>query len=207
MCGLIGDTITYNAPQSSDIADCYAKGEVTASILNVGGLSGTNWGNLSNCFADCTVLGNNSVGGLVGLNYGAITQCFAAGAVAAANCRRMAGVNNRCGGLSEFLFSGKMSWQHRWPAWWEPIMTPSHTVTRRRCGRNNNSRRTGRRTCGGAAFNACFWDIQSADVRRFGSPIDRAAYRDRHKHKLMQTLRVHGGRMGFCRGMGDLRGN
>jgi hypothetical protein len=165
--GLIGDTITYNAPQSSDIADCYAKGEVTASILNVGGLSGTNWGNLSNCFADCTVLGNNSVGGLVGLNYGAITQCFAAGAVSGSeNVGGLAGVNNRMGGIILNSFStGNVSGSTRIGGL---VGTNYDTITN--CYAAGDVEGIiivgglAGELWGGAAFNACFWDIQSSGL-------------------------------------------
>ena len=59
-------------------------GAEDASILGkyyVGGLVGSNGGNITNCYSSGSVGGRGYVGGLVGLNYGAISNCYSTGSV------------------------------------------------------------------------------------------------------------------------------
>jgi hypothetical protein len=46
-----------------------------------GGLVGTNWGNITNCYSTGSVSGTSYVGGLVGINLGSITNCYSTGSV------------------------------------------------------------------------------------------------------------------------------
>ncbi len=84
--------ITVNAHQQigglvgsnyGTITDCYTSGSVTCSDSAGGGLVGYSWdGAISRCFSTCTVTGPGSIGGLVGGSFrGTVDNCYAAGAV------------------------------------------------------------------------------------------------------------------------------
>lgn len=64
------------------ISNCYATCSVSGDE-KVGGLVGTNYGTISNCYANGSVYGNYLVGGLVGRNTSdsTISNCYAVGAV------------------------------------------------------------------------------------------------------------------------------
>jgi hypothetical protein len=50
----------------ADVANCYSTGAVSSNELGVGGLAGGNWGTVTNCYSTGLVTGRESVGGLVG---------------------------------------------------------------------------------------------------------------------------------------------
>ncbi len=63
------------------ITNCYATGSVSGKMW-VGGLVGTTGGTITNCYATGTVSGDEWVGGLVGENYyGTIINCYSLGGV------------------------------------------------------------------------------------------------------------------------------
>jgi len=68
--GLVGQT-RYRNPIIRSFSDCIVTGEVT-----VGGLVGSNSGEISNCYAKGNVNGIEDVAGLVGLNYETIMFCY-----------------------------------------------------------------------------------------------------------------------------------
>ena len=59
----------------------YANGNIQRGWNNLGGLVGTNEGEIINCYATGNVRGNQMVGGFIGGNIGAITNCYAIGVV------------------------------------------------------------------------------------------------------------------------------
>ncbi|MBA7635142.1 hypothetical protein ES703_42743 [subsurface metagenome] len=75
--GFVGDT-----GGNSDISDCYARGDVTASYLpdpNMGGFTSSNSGTIDNSYSTglLTGIGDGSLaGGFCGQNTGTITDCF-----------------------------------------------------------------------------------------------------------------------------------
>ena len=67
------------------INNCYAKGAgVSATGWGVGGLVGTNWGTITNCYSTGSVSGTADVGGLVGQNFNTITDCYSTASVSGA---------------------------------------------------------------------------------------------------------------------------
>lgn len=60
------------------ISNSYFSGNVTGDAL-VGGLVGTNFGNVNNCYAICNVTGRYYVGGLIGANMGTVSKCYSTG--------------------------------------------------------------------------------------------------------------------------------
>jgi len=75
--GLVGQNI------NGQINNCSFQGSVTNRYYAAGGLVGINRpdSNITNCFSNCYVEGRNRIGGLVGSNYGYISNCFATGDV------------------------------------------------------------------------------------------------------------------------------
>lgn len=68
--GLVGES-------SGTLEDSYATGRVTATGDNVGGLVGSG-STITNCYAACSVTGENNVGGLAG-SAGDVENCYAVG--------------------------------------------------------------------------------------------------------------------------------
>jgi hypothetical protein len=62
------------------ITNCYSTGSVTGDYY-VGGLVGINSDTITNCYATGSVSGEFYVSGLVGQNYGTITNCYSTGSV------------------------------------------------------------------------------------------------------------------------------
>ncbi len=78
--GNVGGLVAYNYLGS--VSNCYSTGSVAGLASNTGGLIGWNdRGNVLNCFSTCTVAGDEEVGGLVGSNWGFVSNCYGAGAV------------------------------------------------------------------------------------------------------------------------------
>jgi len=75
------------------ITDCYVEGGSVSGGDYVGGLVGSvgsreeynDAGTMTNCHANCSVLGVQWVGGLVGCNYGTISNCYSEGSVSGDN--------------------------------------------------------------------------------------------------------------------------
>ena len=63
-----------------EIIQCYSTGEISGRIF-VGGLCGYMYGTMRNCFSTCTVTGREKVGGLCGMNSKMVQDCYATGAV------------------------------------------------------------------------------------------------------------------------------
>ena len=65
------------------IIRCSSTGSVLAGPLkHIGGLVGRNYGDIAQCFSDCTISGEGlAVGGLVGRNDGTISDCYCGGIV------------------------------------------------------------------------------------------------------------------------------
>jgi hypothetical protein len=62
------------------ILNCYSTGTVRGYWI--GGLCGENFGNIIDCYSKCEISGDNGTGGLCGQNsYGHITRCYAKGKV------------------------------------------------------------------------------------------------------------------------------
>ena len=62
-------------------------GVINSSIsggYSVGGVCGSNYGTIENCYSTGAVSGSSGVGGVCGDNYGTITDCYSTGAVSAA---------------------------------------------------------------------------------------------------------------------------
>ena len=70
----VGGLIGYNN-DGSVISNCYSTGDVNGDVY-VGGLVGTNSGNVSNCYSTSDVNGVEDVGGLVGSSFGYVRGCF-----------------------------------------------------------------------------------------------------------------------------------
>jgi len=66
---------------SGTIMNCYAEGGSVAGDERIGGLVGSNFGNLKDCSSTCSVSGNEQIGGLVGYNTEEITNCYACGEI------------------------------------------------------------------------------------------------------------------------------
>jgi len=88
--GLVGYAGKYGySIITSFILNCYATGYISinsefdpALASYVGGLVGTNYGAISNCYSKGSVMGTGSVGGLVGDNYkGSISHCYTTGKI------------------------------------------------------------------------------------------------------------------------------
>jgi hypothetical protein len=63
------------------ITNCYVlRGSVSANLV-VGGLVGSNYGTITNCYSTGSVSGNDHVGGLVGYNEGTISNCYSPASV------------------------------------------------------------------------------------------------------------------------------
>lgn len=74
--GLVGDNTHF-----SSITDCYVTGSVKGTADDVGGLVGTNSGNIDRCCSTAAISGRESVGGLVGTNFLSITNSYSNGMV------------------------------------------------------------------------------------------------------------------------------
>jgi hypothetical protein len=90
-------------------------GVVNAYVVGewcVGGLTGINWGTLSNSYADGTISGSDQVGGLVGGNGGTVTNSYSTGIVS--GDRHVGGLVGACNGpLSNSHFTGSVSGESR----------------------------------------------------------------------------------------------
>ncbi|MEN6425562.1 MAG: GLUG motif-containing protein [Phycisphaerales bacterium] len=73
--GLVG------ANTGGSVIQCYSTAAVTGTIYSTGGLTGSSWGTITQCYAMGTVSGGSHVGGLVGHNMGPLTYCYSTGAV------------------------------------------------------------------------------------------------------------------------------
>lgn len=77
----VGGLVALNS-LSNFISNCWVTGTIkqtSTSKLYCGGLVGRNYGNVDNCYSDCTVLGGDSVGGFSGvINYAnsIIKNCY-----------------------------------------------------------------------------------------------------------------------------------
>ncbi len=74
----LGDYIAalVGANYGGNITNCYSNGDVAGNNF-VGGLVGQNYnGRISNCYSRGNVIGNYFIGGLIGTNLGAITNCY-----------------------------------------------------------------------------------------------------------------------------------
>lgn len=78
----VGGLLGYNT-NTGILANSYSTSSVTGSDNNTGGLVGYNAGNVSDTYANSTVIGNNIVGGLIGSNAGTgvVTDSFSTGSV------------------------------------------------------------------------------------------------------------------------------
>jgi len=74
--GLVGSNDLGGSIATSDSA-----GSVSATGSGVGGLVGSNWGNVTQCYSTGAVSSESNVGGLVGQNSGTVEQCCNRGAV------------------------------------------------------------------------------------------------------------------------------
>ena len=82
----------FGATNSSAVVDNLALTKVNISGRNYsGGLMGTNYGVVSNCYSSGSVSGTHAVGGIVGYNYGTVMYCHS-------NCA-VTGTGNYTGGL------------------------------------------------------------------------------------------------------------
>ncbi|WP_161599039.1 GLUG motif-containing protein [Aidingimonas lacisalsi] len=84
----VGGLVGFNA--GGNIANTYATTDVTGAGNEIGGLVGTNYGQISGAYASGSVKTTNTsdgdkVGGLVGMNHDAITDAYATGSVAGVN--------------------------------------------------------------------------------------------------------------------------
>ncbi|MEO1853798.1 GLUG motif-containing protein [Chromohalobacter sp.] len=84
----VGGLIGFNA--GGRIANAYAMTDVTGAGNEIGGLVGTNYGQISGAHASGSVTATNTsdgdkVGGLVGMNHDAITDAYATGSVTGIN--------------------------------------------------------------------------------------------------------------------------
>ncbi|RPJ37840.1 MAG: hypothetical protein EHM35_05880, partial [Planctomycetaceae bacterium] len=86
--GLIN--VNINAPQSTSVGalagfsaraieGCYVDGGTVSGRKEVGGLVGTSYASMSQCYAACNVSGNEKVGGLLGWHaeHQTVSQCYA----------------------------------------------------------------------------------------------------------------------------------
>jgi hypothetical protein len=109
--GHVGGLVGY-ADAGTRIENCYAMHSFRREIdsvegpVNVGGLVGTSYGLISNCFVHHGVAGYEYSGGLVGYNLGAMIDCHAVVCVWGHNCvGRVAGCNE--GTISSCSYSYK----------------------------------------------------------------------------------------------------
>jgi hypothetical protein len=73
----VGGLIGYNV--DATVSNCYVTGSVNGALNYIGGLIGSNGGNVKNCNASGTVSGKTTVGGLIGYNYDytrSVQNCF-----------------------------------------------------------------------------------------------------------------------------------
>jgi hypothetical protein len=77
---LIGGLVGNN---DGTVSNSYASGTVVGITFSIGGLVGNNGhGTVINCYANCSVTGNEEVGGLVGYNHDTISNSYSTGNVA-----------------------------------------------------------------------------------------------------------------------------
>ena len=90
----IGGLVGYNT-NSAFIRDSYATGNISGSVFAVGGLVGRNDESIiDTSYATGNVSGNGNVGGLTGTNVGEINNSYAAGSVSGSSgVGRLAGLN------------------------------------------------------------------------------------------------------------------
>jgi len=69
--GLIGAS-----DNTSITSNCYTTGSVTCSGSEIGGINGTFFGTMTNCYSTGTITGTTFVGGLTGYNGGTVTNSF-----------------------------------------------------------------------------------------------------------------------------------
>lgn len=69
--GLIGAS-----DNTSITSNCYTTGSVTCSGSEIGGINGTFYGTMTNCYSTGTITGTTYVGGLTGYNGGTVTNSF-----------------------------------------------------------------------------------------------------------------------------------
>ncbi|MHC4086990.1 MAG: GLUG motif-containing protein [Planctomycetota bacterium] len=67
------------------ISHCYSTGNVSGGRYWIGGLVGSNWAKITDCYATNIVSGIRTTGGLVGDNSGEISKCYSAGSVSGDN--------------------------------------------------------------------------------------------------------------------------
>ena len=67
------------------ITDCYVEGGSVSGNNRVGGLVGSNYGTISECYSVVSIMGYIHVGGLVGDNSGSISKCYSTGSISAAS--------------------------------------------------------------------------------------------------------------------------
>jgi hypothetical protein len=63
-----------------EVTRCYSTGTVSGN-WDVGGLMGENEGNVTYCYSTCAVSGTDDLGGLVGISGGNVTLCYSSSAV------------------------------------------------------------------------------------------------------------------------------
>ena len=75
--GLVGVLGSGGTLQNLGVKASYIKGG-----YHVGGVCGSSWGTVSNCYNTGNVTGNNQVGGVCGYNDATVTNCYNSGSVA-----------------------------------------------------------------------------------------------------------------------------
>lgn len=79
-----GGIASQNAPTGS-ITGCYVSGNVSSTGRTVGGIVGSNFGNISDSYATGTITGTMVVGGIVGDNSSSVEACYATGSINGTN--------------------------------------------------------------------------------------------------------------------------
>jgi hypothetical protein len=75
---VIGGLVGTNG---GDLINCYVSGTIRGAGSNIGGMVGLNYHNIIQSYSTCTVKGKTFVGGLVGENLGHITECYSTSVV------------------------------------------------------------------------------------------------------------------------------
>jgi hypothetical protein len=85
--GLFGNTSSGSTIKNLGLENCTVSGSD-----HVGGLLGTNYGTVINCYSTGAVSGSSIVGGLIGYNFGSVNSCYATGNVNAGNSSDIGGL-------------------------------------------------------------------------------------------------------------------
>ena len=84
-----GGIVGYAMGKTSRIAGCYAKGSITATSQNAGGIAGTCGGRIDDCYSEADVEASiYRAGGIAGFcqGSGVITRCYATGSISCEAC-------------------------------------------------------------------------------------------------------------------------